>query len=60
MAASAQAPVVARQAGKPFYFNSESNLTRIGRKKRSHARYYLRSQREIDRFLRALLELRRD
>jgi len=33
---------------------------RIGRKKRSHARYYLRSQREIDRFLRALLELRRE
>jgi trehalose 6-phosphate phosphatase len=31
---------------------------RIGRKRRSHARYYLRSQREIDRFLRALLELR--
>jgi len=33
MAASAQAPVVARQAGKPFYFNSESNLTRIGRER---------------------------
>ena len=33
---------------------------RIGRKKRSHARYYLRDQREIDRFLRALLEARRE
>jgi trehalose 6-phosphate phosphatase len=31
---------------------------RIGRKKGSHARYYLRNQREIDRFLRVLLELR--
>ena len=30
---------------------------RIGRKQRSHARYYLRNQREIDRFLRALLDL---
>lgn len=33
---------------------------RIGRKKRSHARYYLRHQGEIDRFLRALLETRRE
>ena len=31
---------------------------RIGRKRRSHARYYLRNQGEIDRFLRALLEVR--
>jgi len=33
---------------------------RIGRKQRSHARYYLRNQKEIDRFLRALLESRRE
>ncbi len=33
MAASAQAPVVTRRASKPFYFNSESHLTRIGRER---------------------------
>ncbi len=32
---------------------------RVGRKSSSRARYYVRSQREIDRFLRTLLELRR-
>ena len=36
MAASAQAPAVTRTAGKPFYFNSESNLTRIGRERASN------------------------
>lgn len=33
MAAAAQAPVVTRRANKPFYFNSESHLTRIGRER---------------------------
>ena len=33
MAAAAQAPVVGRRASKPFYFNSESHLTRIGRER---------------------------
>lgn len=33
MAAAAQAPVVTRRASKPFYFNSESHLTRIGRER---------------------------
>ena len=33
MAAAAPAPVVTRRASKPFYFNSESHLTRIGRER---------------------------
>jgi hypothetical protein len=33
MAAAAQTPVVTRRASKPFYFNSESHLTRIGRER---------------------------
>lgn len=33
MAAAAQVPVVERRASKPFYFNSESHLTRIGRER---------------------------
>lgn len=33
MAAAAQAAVVTRRASKPFYFNSESHLTRIGRER---------------------------
>lgn len=33
MAAIAQAPVAERRASKPFYFNSESHLTRIGRER---------------------------
>jgi len=33
MAAAAQAPVVTQRANKPFYFNSESHLTRIGRER---------------------------
>jgi Family of unknown function (DUF5752) len=33
MAAAAQAPVAERRANKPFYFNSESHLTRIGRER---------------------------
>jgi hypothetical protein len=33
MAAGAQTPVATRRAGKPFYFNSESHLTRIGRER---------------------------
>jgi hypothetical protein len=33
MAAAAQTPVAMRRASKPFYFNSESHLTRIGRER---------------------------
>ena len=33
MAAAVQEPVVTRRASKPFYFNSESHLTRIGRER---------------------------
>lgn len=33
MAAAEKAPVAARRASKPFYFNSESHLTRIGRER---------------------------
>lgn len=33
MATATQEPVVARRASKPFYFNSESHLTRIGRER---------------------------
>jgi len=41
MAAAAQAPVVTRRASKPFYFNAESHLTRIGRERATNLRELL-------------------
>jgi hypothetical protein len=41
MAAAAPAPVVTRRASKPFYFNSESHLVRIGRERATNLRELL-------------------